>query len=232
MLLQWPDVFYHTGGDNMETICPHLIAKSTSLTTAYLYKLSNLSQTDVRPILDEMLQSFTKAALQAVTIFRDNSELHPSRALEIVVTYFKAAVMDFKRFIAPCADFDKQLQDFADLIEANATALKKAYGVGDAPKLKPQFPHVPKRLSEAVLIGVSEHANTEEQKSALKEYGDNWAAKHGHGTVATYLAQYLIDGKRTIDEIAEMIIFECRGGCKEAVYHFLDLYKTLGFCEF
>ncbi|MCL2497206.1 MAG: DUF4910 domain-containing protein [Symbiobacteriaceae bacterium] len=225
------DVFYHTGGDTMDKISPHLIAKSSALAASYLYLLSNLEAGEVRPILDEMLQSYTKMALQALATFASGELLPPATALKIVTDYFSAATLTFKEVLPPTAELEAQLAAFGELLQTTSAALQKAYAICEAPAGKRSYTAVPKRTSQAVIIGIAEHATTPEKQAALRDYNENWGRKHGASTAANVI-QYLIDGKRSIDEIADMVIFECQGGDREAVFEYLKLYRLLGFCEF
>ncbi|MCL2548319.1 MAG: DUF4910 domain-containing protein [Symbiobacteriaceae bacterium] len=234
MLLQWPDIFYHTGGDTLDKICPHLIAKSTSLTASYAYTLCNLSLEDVQPILFEALRSFTATCIEAITCFSaaELSPLSPDKALSIVGEYYAKAAEEFRRYLPQSPKLQHLLDSHLAMLKGMETAFRHSYGVEPcAPKAR-EYPQIPVRLSEAVVFSISDNAISEEQKAALKEYSDNWATKHGHGTVAHYLMQYLIDGRRSIDEIADIVIFQCRGGSREAVAKYIHLYRELGYCEF
>ena len=116
------------------------------------------------------------------------------------------------------------------LLETIAQGFREAYQLQPIPHT-PKYTAVPVRTAEGVVMALADHAETEAQKKALREYNENWAPQHAHAGVTQLVAQFLIDGVRSIDEIADMVIFECRGGSREAVAAFLNLFKELGFCK-
>ena len=58
MLIQWPDRFYHTSGDTMEKVDPHMLHTVGGLTASYAYWLATASDSEVTWLGHEMAGRF------------------------------------------------------------------------------------------------------------------------------------------------------------------------------
>ena len=213
MINQWPDKFYHTSGDDISVISPYILAKSASLAAIYAYKIATLSENDITPLLAENIKRFSEYIAD------------DPKHLAIYKDFYIGCISDIKRFLP-----NSKIDDHINLIEKIAVAFSDTYNIpSTVAKIEGA---VPIRLSKGIIMNYEDYAITEKQKKMLKHFKENWAIKHMGIETGHYIVQFLINGKRTVDEIAELSVFANKEGTKDGYIHFLELYRELGFCKF
>ncbi len=228
MLLQWPDTFYHTGGDTLDKICPHLIKKSSTLAAAYAYLLCTLEPQDLATIFRESLSEFVAACNRTIEEHKPG-DMPLAQKLGYIHEYYTA-----------CADsavalFTGEQAAAAKRItakhKATLDALYASLAQQDEPPLEGQTDsRVPKRLTSAIVINVEQNAGTPELKQTMEDFSREWGSKLKRST--SLLVQYHMDGQRTVDEIADRVLFETRGESRQAVVEYIYLLEKLGICAF
>ena len=234
MLLQWPDIFYHTGGDTLDKICPHLIKKSSSLAAGYAYCLATLTPEDLPEIFRESFAEFVRAANAAVDSHKEGSELTLAQKLRFVFEFYdKAAESSLALFTQeeqPRAQ--ETISRQRSLLRTTFDALCGEAGPEAGAAGQKKDLHVPRRTLRAVVIRTEHYTRTEEQKAARAAFQAKWSGKMKNGGAVQYLSQYYINGERSIDDIASRVLYETCGDYKEAIVDYIYLLRELKLCDF
>jgi hypothetical protein len=69
-------------------------------------------------------------------------------------------------------------------------------------------------------------------KEELSKYIKKYRPLFSDSSYAELLIQYYIDGKRTVAEIAEKVMMDCRKGDMEAVHQYIQLLMKLDLLNY
>lgn len=235
-LMQWPDTFYHTSGDTLDVISPHLLKKSSTLAAAYAYLMSSLSVDHVETIFRESLAQFLDDSNQTIAEHKAESGLSLKKKLGFVYEYYVASAESAALFFT---DVQEQ-KAIATLIQKHKNFLASTYKAllenytddseKDA-KLDYSDNRIPHRLIPAISMRIELKAKSPEQKEALKTYNEK-KKNLKNSTKAFYLAQYYTDGKHSIDSIVDHVLFDTDNTDRQAIYEQLYLLETLHIISF
>lgn len=248
MLIQWPDKFWHTSGDTLEKVDPRMLGMLGGLATTYAYFLANAGSREVDWLGNEMLARFrarlahmVQGVLTDALAAKDGDELSQAAARLIKRAEFagdrqRVALGTLLR-LAPqetalVADLHAEVDRSVDeeLVRARAAVQRQAQrlglpGVSSASQKQPESwdreaaTLVPRRLFPGpVSPGAYIHRLSPEER----EEAHSWQKKHHavYRGVAT-VANYWVDGKRTVAEIADLVELETgKGDVQLLVRHF------------
>ena len=235
MLIQWPDKFWHTSGDTLEKVDPRMLGVLGGLATTYAYFLANAGRREVDWLGHEMLARFrarlahtVQAALTDALAAQNAEELSRASASLMKRAEFardrqREALCTLLRLAAPETALVADLQAEVDRtvgheLERSRAVLKRQaqeLGLPDIPPALQKEPDgwdkdaaiiVPGRLfpgpvSPGAYIHRLTPAEREEARAWQKEHR---AVYYGMATVANYW----VDGKRTVAEIADLVELE------------------------
>jgi len=235
MLIQWPDKFWHTSGDTLEKVDPRMLGVLGGLATTYAYFLANAGRREVDWLGLEMLARFrarlartVQGALTDALAARNGEELALAatrlikqagfardRQREALNTLLRLAPQDEGLVTGLQAQVDRTVDEELERAGAALQRQAQALGLPDVPlpvqKELDQWDKkaatlVPGRLFPGpVSPGSCMHklasAEREEVHAWQKEHR---APYHGMATVANYW----VDGKRTVAEIADLVELE------------------------
>ena len=243
MLGQWPDLYYHTSGDTVEVIDPFILHKSASICAAYIYLLANLTEQDVRLVMNKGRQRFTDTLSQQVNQAVESGM--PATQLRErfnhYTDYQKACNTTFTVFFS--AERAEKVAEMVrlenDLLDALSAALWNRYLQDEASGFKEEleeapsaYRYIPVRKFGAPLIHLDDFALGNEQRMAdyKAHMKNNRAALHS-GFSFDAILQYYIDGKRSVWHIARQAMIETGDGSLEYVHQFIQLLKSFDLVE-
>lgn len=245
MLGQWPDINYHTSGDTIDKVDPYMLHKSASIAAMYVYTLANLKAEDLPVIFNKSSERF----VQDITFLIDRAMeekwdvQYTYEKLDHVLGFHMYNCRDAKRFF-PADEYE---QNIKPSVEAHVARLKdhvrllwksflatrglESYTPVYAEK-DPQYDYVPVRHFMGPIVHLDDYAiESEEKMAALKAYMDKNYKKVGSAHTFEAFVQYYMDGKRTVNQIANEAILESGNGDVEMVHDFVQLLKTFGIVE-
>jgi hypothetical protein len=89
---------------------------------------------------------------------------------------------------------------------------------------------IPVRLFRGPVIALDDYADTAEKRTALRRYSDDHRPKLKDSALAELTAQYCTDGRHTVSEIAERVLYASAGNDAGAMEAYIRLLVTLGLC--
>jgi len=227
MINQWPDPYYHTGGDTLDKISSRILAKSAALAASFAWLTGNLSADDLPYIFREQLAELVRRV-------NDTQQGHTGCGVSLGK---KMRFLEefFVRSAAGAQDlFEGEDRDRAaekirvqqQKISAVCHALRE--DVQEEPEEHPESSvEIPVRSCRAVRW---QHGRVTDpdRKAADEAFEKQWGGRLKHTGTLVFLAQYYMDGRRTVGDIAERILFEAKETDLEAVTAFLYYLRDIG----
>jgi aminopeptidase YwaD len=235
MLIQWPDKFWHTSGDTLDKVDPHMLGVLGGLATTYAYFLANAGRHEVDWLGNEMLARFrarlahtVQGALTDAVAAKDGEELSEARARLIKRVEFTRhreheALRSLLRLAAGenalVADLQAEADSAVDqeLQRARVVLKRQAQelGLADVPPAHEREPDPSAEEAAALVPGrlfpgpVSPGAYLHRLSAVEREEVHAWQKEQRkvYGAMAT-VANYWADGKRTVAEIADLVELE------------------------
>jgi len=224
MLGQWPDIFYHTSGDTPDVVSPRLLAKSAALAASYGYILCTLDAAQLEEILAHSAASF----VDALAGIKDGQAPIPaSLAYAYTREYFLA-----------CAGSAAKLVPGAAALIGRARRRINALGEAMMGSPKPALPRardhrVPVRTYVSPVNQLASLTGAfDTRRRAVLDYNARYRPRHRDGFVSEILAQYHMDGTKTMEEIASHVLLETGGGSRRAIVKYIETMAALGLCKF
>ncbi len=251
MLIQWPDRYYHTSEDTLDKVDPAMLARIGSLAAGYAYAVACADENEATWLGHEIvalhtcrLTQYAQSAINDALASGDAEELgrlaHEMRqAAAYRVDRDKAALESLLRLWPGASELTRELGQHLDealgreqgRVEAVCRQRARALGLDDLP-LPTAIDNddswqqlagnvIPRRLYRGPMafLSIIDEGPPEERDAlweASRKAGRDWFT-------ARTLAEYWIDGQRTIAEIADLIRHETG-----------KFYGTeiLAYCEF
>jgi aminopeptidase YwaD len=235
MLIQWPDKFWHTSGDTLDKVDPRMLGVLGGLATTYAYFLANAGSREAGWLGNEMLARFrarlartvqgalTDAAAakngeelsQATSRLTKQAEFARDRQHEALRTLLRLAPQETGLVTDLQVEVDRAVDH--ELERARAALRRQALELGlpDVPS-PPQKEPDPLNREAAMLVPgrlfpgpVSPGAYAHRLSAAEREEVRAWQKEHRvmYHAIAT-VANYWVDGKRTVAEIADLVELE------------------------
>ena len=252
MLIQWPDRFYHTSEDTLDKVDPAMLGRIGSLAAAYAYSVACAGEREVTWLGHEIvaqhecqLTHHTQRVIDGVLTAKDGQEIgRLFDEMKQVVAYRvgrdQTALDSLSRLWAGAAELAAELGCYLEetarreLGRAEVLCRRQARTVGldslpqpassDWPQAADR--RVPRRLYRGPMAFLSVlDGGTPEERDAL------WQASRraGRGWItARTLAEYWIDGRRTLAEIAALVHRETGADYTSEIVAYCDLLATKG----
>jgi len=240
MLGQWPDMYYHTNGDTPEVISPYILSKSASLAATYAYTLATLSENDMPAILGKayvrMQEELTELQNRAL-----RGELNSTQVVDEYrhyTDYYVKACEDYLRFF--CGEEQNRVKKMIDLevhrIRKSAEDMlshffslyREKIALVKKTSVEDKYKYIPHRKYVSPVNQLADYAaSSDSLKAELSKYSKKYRPLFSDSSYAELLIQYYIDGKRTVAEIAEKVMMDCRKGDMEAVHQYIQLLMKL-----
>jgi aminopeptidase-like protein len=235
MLIQWPDKFWHTSGDTLEKVDPRMLGVLGGLATTYAYFLANAGRREANWLGNEMLARFrarlartVQGALTDAVAAKDGEELSQAatrlirraefardrqreafRSLLRLATQENGLVTDLQ------AEVDRAVDHELERARAVLQRQAQELGLPEVPSPLQKQPESSDKEAATLVPGrlfpgpVSPGAYLHRLSSVEREEVRAWQKEHRtlyHG-MAT-VANYWVDGKRTVAEIADLVELE------------------------
>ncbi len=245
MLGQWPDMYYHTSGDTPEVISTNILSKSASIAAAYVYALANLTDKDLPAIFGKanlrMQEELTELLNRAIRDEISNTQL--IEEFEHYTEYYVKACEDYLRFFSgeEKKHVNKLIKMEIDRIHQSSDYMLSCYFDTRGEKkplisktqVEEKYEYIPYRKYISPVNQLSDYvAENEVLIELLNNYNKMYRSFFSDPYYAELLIQYYIDGKRTVAEIANNVIMDCRGGNMEAVHKYILLLKNCDLVDF
>ncbi len=235
MLIQWPDKFWHTSGDTLDKVDPRMLGVLGGLATTYAYFLANAGDREAEWLGNEMLSRFrarlartVQGTLTDALAAKTGEELSQAagrlnRQAEFVRDRQREALRTLLRLAPQGSGLVTDLQAEVDrtvdheVERARAVLVRHAHGLGlaDIPSAARKEPDSWEQEAANLVPGrlfpgpVSPGAYMHRLPAAAREEARAWQKEHRalYFAVST-VANYWVDGKRTIAEIADLVELE------------------------
>ncbi|MDR0357220.1 MAG: DUF4910 domain-containing protein [Clostridiales Family XIII bacterium] len=229
MLSQWPDKFYHTGGDKPGMISSPLLLRVAAFAAAYAYSLANLSLDNAEKIASELLSRLFLRLRE----FEDDADLTEERRDRLAARCADAC-KDSIAMLPICFDGEERrdceiLTERTRRMAERIGALRETHSVDRKPACGESF--IPVRTYRGPVNSADDFADTQKKKELIKYYRKHFAWRLKDAAFAELLTQYATDGKRNAEEIADTVALNCAHADVEAIAAYLDLLVELGLCR-
>ncbi len=220
---QWPDLYYHTSGDTCERIDPSLIKTTAAIAGGYLWALANLEVEDLPFAMMRLQQGFAARLRETAKKHSGDSDMLRRQVryhLEVACN----SAEDVKRFF-PADDLSALLAREKELLRMQADTLLGRFGLEAAIPL-PNTGPVPRRRFYAAPDYAKINETIKAEKHArLRELQPTC------GRMAGYLILWM-DGRRTVEEIAEKAAMESGCGGLEYAKAYIDMLCDAKLVEY
>jgi len=255
MLIQWPDKFWHTSADTLDKVDARMLAVLGGLATAYTYFVANAGPREAAWLGQEMLARFRARLVRSVqdaltdALATENGEelaqaaarierqvrFAADRQREAIGSLLRLAPQEGGLVASLSQEVDRAVGQETERAREVLLWQAQHLGLEGIPPLPPKKldeweqqaqTMVPSRVVPGpVPVGPHMHKLTVQER----EEAHAWQKEHRHlyrslGVVANYW----VDGKRTIAEIADLVELETgQRNVKLLVKHF-NLLNRLG----
>ncbi len=226
MLIQWPDYFYHTNQDTFDKVDPKMLELVGVMASTYSYFIANADGEMVDWLLGELI---AEMKVEVIRFFRsklrNESEVEP-RQLKILRNLLFRKVDSLKCF---GVKFDRTKLGLQKFVESEfKAALRSGLIERSGEKAMDRWEReasrlVPFRMHRvAVDLASHRHRLTKREKDGLQKLRKKYSSIFSQVPV---LAQFWMDGRRSLLEIAELVEFETSN--KDTVRFLVAYFKIL-----
>ena len=222
MLIQWPDKYYHTSEDTIDKVDPEMLYRVGLITATYAYYLANLDTQQALLVLSTCVKSYTErlqallnCSLAGISQAIPQTSVADTRlALEFLLERQWGQMLSLRRFVVDAA-FESELTATLEHINSSTErewtrfeSLVRHFGTQLQPKETcPSVPGeelVPQRKVPGPL---SMRGHVDKLSPVEQAQYKSLAQRHGAAAMRTCTdAVYWIDGKRTIRDIARLVL--------------------------
>lgn len=227
MLIQWPDYFYHTNQDTLDKVDPRMLKLIGMLASTYAYFIANADKRMLDWFLNELIAGLK---IEVISFFRSklkNSKEIEQRELKMLRDVILRKVDSMKCLGVGKLDIAKsELRRFmgSELKAAHRLGLVQQLGKKTMSRWEREASElVPSRLYKGpVNLRSHRHLLTNREKDKLHRLRKKYSREFSQIPV---LAQFWMNGKRSLLEIAELVEFEISS--KDIVRFLVPYFKIL-----
>ena len=254
MLIQWPDKFYHTSEDTLEKVDPRMLAVVGGLATTYAYWVANAGPREARWLGQEMNARFrarltrqVQDDLTAALTTQNGEEVGKAaerigKRVQFAAERQRQALRTLQR-LAPRepslteVSYDVGVAAQQEIERAQAVLTERAHELGlreiPGPEPKPSDESdqqaslwVPERRFRGP---VSTNSYLFKLDPKEREETRAWFKQHqGQSYALTTTADYWVDGRRTVAEIASLVEMETGQRNAELLLRHFRLLDRMG----
>jgi hypothetical protein len=223
MLIQWPDRYYHSSHDTPDKCDPASLALAARCAATFAGFLATAGQVELAWLSEAVRRGSERRRLEAL------DHPGPERALAAEALRARQALLSLRRL-----GRSEVFTTTAAPLPRAGPATDAEHGGGRAPAAVPA--EMARHLATA--IPVRPPAPLEMQRHLIEGYAGldreareryrRFEAEAPGGTLALDLAWYACDGRRTLDEIAQLVWLETGIHAPHAVAEFFDWTARLG----
>jgi len=254
MLIQWPDKYWHTSEDTLDKVDPQMLGVVGGLAASYAYFVANAGPREVRWLGLEVVARFrarlaqtVQEALTDALATEQPDELAAARAkLKRKVQFMADRQREAVGSLSRLADGQERLiNDLRVEVDSAAhSAWERTHkvlqehaphlGLEALPALAPQRDEWEQRAQKMVPGRVYRGPVTpifymHRLSQADREEAYGWLKEHQRAYhAASVLANYWVDGKRTVADIADLVEMETGQRNVELLVKHFDLLGELG----
>lgn len=245
MLIQWPDMFYHTSLDTLEKVDPKMIKRVGAVAATYIYFLANAGEEEGRWLGYEVISRYKRKVLKlsqdALTESMSSAKKNKSQIpfklrLEFILERTKIG-LDSLLKLGTKKDFIKKLKEeithFTDSEITSGVHLEATSGTGKSRKLTTYEKRVKRIVPERSYrgpinlrpyIGRLNEKDREKLHRLRKEYKEKFS-------LLTTLGEYWTDGQRSLFEIANLIQLETGEEATRLLAEYFDILSKLSLMK-
>lgn len=258
MIIQWPDLFYHTDYDTPDKADPRMLWRVGTIVSTCAYLLANASREEILSVGYRVLYGLKKELLEAeATSVAKMAEAENPQDLALAFARAKER-LEFRKEVGKKAlgymarlwpeeeefikglqeRFDSYAQEVKVLLENIALSKAESLGLKAVPEIQPERPDetlslIPVRLHRGPP---AEGEIRKRLKSLPEEERERWENLNRELGNRRYLlpvlALYWADGTRSIGEIGKLIELETGLTAREFLVEFFRLLEKIGFVTF
>jgi hypothetical protein len=243
MLIQWPDLFYHTTDDTLDKVDPESLRRAGTLAAVYCYFIANAGEHEANWISAHVLGRFKErivdaaksAAKAAVTGGIEGTRRRLDARIAYLV-HLGSRSLDSIRNVA-AIDLEPAKAELEAFGEREGEALRRCLPRGRAPRKsraeraaeQRAARMVPVRLYQGpVALGQQLRRLSKAKREAWKEFSKGRVGGDSRLRMTPRTAQFWADGTRTILEIADCLEQDT-GGERDVEYlvRYFELLRDL-----
>jgi len=222
MLIQWPDRFYHSSHDTPDKTDPGSLALAARCAAVYAGFVAGAGEREAAWIADRVAHDARVRLLQAL----DGRDA--PRATRREILRGERAIASLKRLGVRSSRLEEAQREFLSFVEReapiSAAAPRAHHGEKDARRPRRAIP-APLSHPRRLLPGWSELALEMREAWRRREMQTPSAAR------ITELAWLACDGRRTLDEIEDLVWLESGLEAREHIRSFFGLTAQLGISD-
>lgn len=243
MLIQWPDMFYHTSMDTLEKVDPKSLQMVGTISAAYAYFLANTSEDQANWLALELVSRFKNQVIKSIqdTIGRASEDsktagklfLHTELRLKLLLEQ-KIKALDSVGKLGDINSVINTLKsEMKEITEKEIMRMKTVLGKWIAKPIKPKPDKwdkiaeklIPKRQYPGpVTLRPYTRKLTKQDRDKLHQFRTQYKAKFN---VLTPLAEYWADGKRSLLEIIDLVELETRIRASELIVEYFRILAKI-----
>jgi aminopeptidase YwaD len=239
MLMQWPDRYYHTSGDSIEKVSPETMRRAVIAASSYAYTCALAADDDLTWLTGVTGRGLRKWVTREMGRFACCEGRHPV-TLEYQAEFLLQRGKDALRSIGRLSPRSRGLRALIKAEEKSlARCVKNEAGsartiMGRAGKRTPVF----KGGDRARAVYQRLLPGPVDAGGVLMDMGPRWRARHRRwiekesaASLLEPLVLYWMDGKRSIEEISQLIAAETGLLNPEFVDLYVGLLEEAGLVE-
>lgn len=243
MLIQWPDIFYHTSMDTLEKVDPKSLKTVGTISAAYAYFLANASDAEAQWLALELVSRFKNEVIKSgqdiiSRVLEDSKTARKlfnqtEKKLQLLLDQKIKALASISRLGDINKVADNLKSEMAETVEKEISRLKTILG-------KRNVKTVPRKLGKWDKIAektipvrhylgpVTLRGFTNKLSKADNDKLWGFRAKYkAQFNVLTPLAEYWADGKRNLLEIIDLVELETDIHASELIVEYFRILEKL-----
>ncbi len=241
MLIQWPDLFYHTSADTPDKVSPEMLRSIGLIGAAVIYTLARADENDLKLCADIVGQALRRDAVDKMAEFaQSDAPMWVSLEFEagLLLEYGRKVLMglgslhprskslqrrirDQMRAYTKCVKAEAEVCDVASL---SASMRKRAHD-----RIKEQADHVVRRLIPGPVY--PEHALRRTTGRRRSRY-NRWRKREAKADLIWILSLFWADGERSIADISRVVAAEIGETNPDLVRLCFEISADAGLVEF
>jgi len=243
MLIQWPDIFYHTTMDTLEKVDPKSLKMVGTISAAYAYFLANASDGEAQWLAYELVSRFKneviKSGQDTVSRALDDSKTagksfnHTEQKLQLFLEQKIKALASISRLGDISKVADNLKSEMEETVEKEISRMKTILGkrtVKPVPRKLGKWDKIAEKMipKRRYTGPVTLRGFTNKLSKADNDKLWRFRAKYkAQFNVLTPLAEYWADGKRNLLEIIDLIELETGIRASELMVEYFRILEKL-----
>jgi len=234
MLIQWPDIYYHTSLDTLEKVCPKSLKWVGTISATYAYFLAVAQKEEAQWLSYELVSQFKNTVIKlvqdAITNKTPEMILHTKRKLALLLEQKTKALESIKKLGNIQAGQEDLRIEMEEVVEQGIARMEKICPRVSQLSQKDQWEKiaekiVPKRIFPGpIMLRTYLSKLTKEDREKIYQLRNQYKSQLN---ALTPLAEYWADGKRSLRTIIDLVEIETGIRATELVVEYFRILEKL-----